>query len=385
MLNPGPALVDASSLPAATLAGQGLTDLQGVAAVEVLSGDDGNAYQLTYDGLGTLRMTNLATGIWGEATLTAAPAAGSFEQLSFTVDGAEVVLTIDETFPTATPIVIDPMSYSQGGGANTVSNISVISAVGDITNLTANTIDITGAASNAATLTLASSDGNFVATNVDLSGTGASPQQIKLENVNSGAAITIRIDLAGDIGAGALGTAAIALEDFFGTVAATDGTVAPEVSQPGDLTYDPSDPHFYNGDGVRLSVRADDDQEIDYGVTAVEPGYEKLIRALYIAYDHGQPGSIDQDRLEEALGLAKEAIEDIPETRATIGASRKMLEDAGTVLSNSQLLAEQAISDIEDVDLAETMTRLTQATTQIEASYMTITRMTQVSLMDYIG
>lgn len=158
---------------------------------------------------------------------------------------------------------------------------------------------------------------------------------------------------------------------------------------PADPTYDPANPTtanagYYQGDGSTLSVRIDKSITLDYGIKADEPGFEKLARALVLTRDNGAPGVIDRTQLEQALALAEQAVKEIPEIRSGIGHAMNVLEDTKTRHGDAQVYAEQVVSDIEDVDIAEVMTRLAADQTQLEASYMVSVRLSQVSLMNFL-
>jgi flagellar hook-associated protein 3 FlgL len=51
---------------------------------------------------------------------------------------------------------------------------------------------------------------------------------------------------------------------------------------------------------------------------------------------------------------------------------------------NLTLLTEETIGEIENVDVAEALTLLSQNTTTIEASYATLSRLNSLSLLEFI-
>lgn len=388
LLNPTTPLVDAVEFSgAATTATTGFTSIPGIVSLRVPSGSFGDAYQVTYDGAGTLSLRNLANGTTDSVTVTAPPAAGETADYTFNMGGAEVVVTLDEQFAMLTPIANQPISGTVGGGAGAFGAISLVSSQGDISKITSNVIDVASGTADASdiTLTLPSADGNFVASGLDFE-TAPGVQTVTLTNATTGASITLSIDIAttlADATTNDPGTE-INLDDALVNIAATAGAASTLAALPGEPGYDPAAPSYYQGDATKLTLRADQEVTVSYGVTAADGGFEKLIRALYITYQAAEPGNINQDDLDSALGLAVEAIEEIPNLRSQIGTARKSLETVKGAHEDLTLLAERTMSEIEDTDVVEAMSLLAQNSTQIEASFSTLSRLTSLSLLEFI-
>jgi len=146
-----------------------------------------------------------------------------------------------------------------------------------------------------------------------------------------------------------------------------------------------ADAHYYRGDGARASVRASDQLTITYGVTADEPAFEKLVRSIHLVRtaDASDPAALSA-RLEEALGLAEAAVNEIPDIRSRIGVARNALEAETARHEESLLYGEKAIGDIENVDVTEAITRLAAEQTTLQASYAALARLQSLSLADYL-
>lgn len=144
---------------------------------------------------------------------------------------------------------------------------------------------------------------------------------------------------------------------------------------------------YFRGDSIEAVVRADEGFEVSYGSTADEPGFEKLVRALsYVAWAGGpnvDPSERDE-ALTQAFDLTKKAIDGIAETRSALGASYSVLEAAKQGHQDFLTYSGNAISGIEDADVAEVMTRIAADETQLQASYITISRLSSVSLIDFL-
>ncbi len=155
---------------------------------------------------------------------------------------------------------------------------------------------------------------------------------------------------------------------------------------PDDVSYDANDPTlanagYYAGDDTVLSVRVDDAVILDYGVLATESGIEALLRGLYLA---STAAPTDTARLESALDLMNTAIDELPNIRSRIGTTRSALEQTKAAHSEVQLFTEQEISDIENVDIVQTMTRISALQLQLEASYMMTAQLGSITLLNFL-
>ncbi len=144
-----------------------------------------------------------------------------------------------------------------------------------------------------------------------------------------------------------------------------------------------ADTAYYQGDSTDHVARAADDFDITYGVTADETGFEQLIRALRMTAD-ASTDPIETVRFQEALDVVSEAIDNIPTIRSRIGASLKAIETADNAHRDMDLLIERSISDIENVDIPETVAKLSMDQVLLEASFMTIGRLAQLNLANFL-
>ena len=207
-----------------------------------------------------------------------------------------------------------------------------------------------------------------------------------LTNGTTGATITLSVDVT----TGLINTniddadTEIQLNDFLENVAASN-SVSGEGARPEDPGYDSTAPGYYEGDSTNLSVRIDLNATVDYGVTADESGFEKLFRSLYMVLNATvTSGNIDTATLESALGLAIEAIEEIPDIRSRIGADRLALEQMKGRHQDFIIFTNEAINQIETVDVAAAIARMSIHQVQLEASYMLTARLSQLSLANFL-
>ena len=144
---------------------------------------------------------------------------------------------------------------------------------------------------------------------------------------------------------------------------------------------------YYDGDNVDMTVRADDAFSLAYGFTADAAGLEKLIRGLTYVRDAGTSGLTEAEQkslLDQAFALVKESITGMSEMRSELGAKYSVLQSTQKGHDNFLNYSSTAISDLEDTDLALAMTQLAQEQTQLEASFMVLARINQISLSNYL-
>ena len=104
----------------------------------------------------------------------------------------------------------------------------------------------------------------------------------------------------------------------------------------------------------------------------------------------------DRDTLETALALVNVALgagspdpargappigRDIADLRSLIGTSRRAIEQADLRHNEFTLQLEQNIGDIQSVDVAATLTELSTQQTQLQASYMTLSRLSPTPML----
>ncbi len=139
---------------------------------------------------------------------------------------------------------------------------------------------------------------------------------------------------------------------------------------------------YYAGDDTELVVRADDGVDLAYGIPASDSAFEWLIGALGLA----RQGHLvnDRDDLENALSKLTEAIDRLADLRSELGAKRSRLEAIVEVQKGDEVYLAEIVSDLEDVDLSEALSRLARDRTALEASYLAVSRLSQLTIADYL-
>lgn len=145
-----------------------------------------------------------------------------------------------------------------------------------------------------------------------------------------------------------------------------------------------ADSGYYQGDNTKHVARVADEFDVTYGITADEVGFEQVIRALRMTADASTNPTIDKIRFQEALKVVNTAIDNIPTIRSRIGAALKAVDAANLGHNDMELFMEKTISDIENVNIPETVAQLANNQILLEASFITIGRLAQLNLANFL-
>lgn len=160
---------------------------------------------------------------------------------------------------------------------------------------------------------------------------------------------------------------------------------------------------WYQGDTLQLKHRVDTDREVDVGVYASDPAFEKAVRAISLIAQgvYGTAGGLDahQERISQALYLINDAIEspaagtppfgsekpgDIKTATSLLDSTRKVISDKNTKHQQFQNFLGTRITDIAQVDKTEAVTTLLSDQTALEASYQSLAQVRNLSLLTYL-
>ena len=156
----------------------------------------------------------------------------------------------------------------------------------------------------------------------------------------------------------------------------------PVVLDPAFGGFGMPDDTYYQGDAVELTVRADVDHDLTYGMTADRAGFQELIGALRATIEGD--GSDDRALLESALGLVNAALPKITADQGELGARQAALARINLGHGDAEVYLQRQIGDIEDVDLTAAITRLSQDQMVIESAMATIAQLRRLSLVDFL-
>ena len=216
-------------------------------------------------------------------------------------------------------------------------------------------------------------------------------------NLPVGAQITISGANAG----GNNGTFTIAANDGTTiTLSGTDALVADANDAGATIVADTS---YYHGDTNPVVHRVDPRQEFENTINAANPAFEKAIRAMGIIAQgvFNTAGGLDQNltRVTEAKFLIDSALFSTAEGVPPFGVEEKdSIESVGVAIGFNQVLLDRTTTNskhtiglldlrvgaIENIDMLEAITRVTDDSRSLEASYQTIARIRSLNLQDFL-
>lgn len=159
----------------------------------------------------------------------------------------------------------------------------------------------------------------------------------------------------------------------------SDLAYTPQAGLPGVFT---ADFDYYQGDTLQMTVRSAETFETPYGITADDPAFEQLLRAF--SYMDYAGANLDNAVLQETYSMMRSAVDGLSDIRGRIGASSKVLESAKSGHEDYLTYASNLVSALEDVDVAEATTRLAQHEVQLKASYLALSRISDMGLLNYL-
>ena len=136
------------------------------------------------------------------------------------------------------------------------------------------------------------------------------------------------------------------------------------------------DADYYMGDHQIMDLRVDDKYDVSYGILGDNPAFQKLIQGLGIA-----ASTENQDALTVALGFINDAINELPNVQGQIGLDIANVERFEERHQDFKVFAAQAITDIETVDVPLTLAEVSQYTTALQASFISISRAADKSVV----
>lgn len=178
---------------------------------------------------------------------------------------------------------------------------------------------------------------------------------------------------------------------------------------------------YYRGDDQKLTYRVDTDREIEMGVNATDPAFEKAIRAMGLiaqgafdtAYDPDvgvgsatNPGALNvgtnlEDRVEQALWLLEDALAANATSRTSpfgVTEDSSDFESVGRVTGFNQVVVNETVTvqktyigflnvqidKMEKADVTGAIVHMQDEQRALEASYHTISLMQGLNLVDYL-
>jgi flagellar hook-associated protein 3 FlgL len=142
------------------------------------------------------------------------------------------------------------------------------------------------------------------------------------------------------------------------------------------------DDTYYQGDALELSLRAADDLDVTYGMSADRDGFRELIGGIRAFID----GDVtdDPDLLEAAHDLIRGSLTKIADYQAELGIRHARLEQIDLQHADVAVYMELRMSEIENIDVSEAISRLAQDQVLLESTMAVVAKLHQLTLADYL-
>jgi flagellin-like hook-associated protein FlgL len=160
---------------------------------------------------------------------------------------------------------------------------------------------------------------------------------------------------------------------------------------------------YYKGDTLETVHRVDETRSITLGVNALDPAIEKAMRGLGMMAQGVQMDSVDptkvdatemRRRVTEALDLINDALQhnssssespgDLTAIGYKLGSNQKVLSNAADDAATFKLFLENRMTDMENVNMLDAVTRLNDDAQALEISYSALAKIANLSLANYI-
>lgn len=158
------------------------------------------------------------------------------------------------------------------------------------------------------------------------------------------------------------------------------------LNQPPYLNLGADIQSYYNISDVALYV--DDNERLSYGVSAVEPGFQRVIDAVLRFRDATADLGVDDPnytaRVDDAAKQLDLALSDLKSTASRNGYKQQTLGEVQDRHARGIDLLKVRIGSIQDADPAEVATSIAGLQAALEASYTVTSRTLQLSLVNYL-
>lgn len=167
---------------------------------------------------------------------------------------------------------------------------------------------------------------------------------------------------------------------FAGTRTDTPPVIVPV---PDPATFGVPEANYYQGNSIELTTRVDDSITITYGMTADRAAFQDVIAALKAAIQGD--ATDDSALMDKSLELAGKAIDALAGFRAEIGADLNTIFSANQRTGDFLIFVENSIIDILAVDIPAAVIKLASDQTILQASYLTLARVSSLSLVNFLN
>ena len=138
--------------------------------------------------------------------------------------------------------------------------------------------------------------------------------------------------------------------------------------------------NYYQGDNTVLSIQADEDYTIDYGIRADNSAFEETLRAINMLINSPATAA-ERDQAMSLFSSASAGLRNIQHQISTDAEKLERVKNSHEVAINH---LQNRVSTLRETDVAEASTRLASIETQLEASFSTTGRILNLTILDYL-
>lgn len=183
------------------------------------------------------------------------------------------------------------------------------------------------------------------------------------------------------------------------TVGASTITVANTINNGADATATISVSSYYSGDTASQTQRVDQNRDFTMDINAIDPAFEKAIRAMGLMAQGvmGTNGGLDNhpERIDQALYLITSSLEittmgsapfgveeksNIAQVQQDMGYQRVIIDQTNKRHETLIGFFDQNVIETENINTTEVIARLLDETRALETAYQAIARIQQLSL-----
>ncbi|MFM7621602.1 MAG: hypothetical protein ACKO57_01305 [Alphaproteobacteria bacterium] len=142
-----------------------------------------------------------------------------------------------------------------------------------------------------------------------------------------------------------------------------------------------SNTEYYQGDDYEAFSRVGEGRTVTYGITASDPTFEKLIRAMRNVFNNPN----DNNKLRDSLALVQEvAQKDIPAMISGIGVKVAQMNRIQNIHEDNILILTNTISEMKDTNIIDASAKVSQENNILQASFLALSKVGNLTLANYL-
>ncbi|MBY0356053.1 MAG: hypothetical protein K2Q12_10065 [Rickettsiales bacterium] len=165
----------------------------------------------------------------------------------------------------------------------------------------------------------------------------------------------------------------------------TRSDTPPVIADPTPEAYVPGVPDtaYYQGAQENISLRPEDNYQLEFNVRADDPGFQKIFSAISLVLEADT--AKDDDRIAQALDLLQVGKEEVINLQTRLDANIVDLENINESHNSTYLYLKGVTEDIANTDIVEASTQLSLDQTILSASYQAFATVNRLRLLDYLN